>query len=102
MSAVLAGVIDEQLGAGDGRASGDSEVLTLAIFSPAGAILASERLFHRYASCLLGETPSLYPAPDRSRLDRPVRFYKELIEEMASRVRRRCRRLGNASLRSPG
>jgi hypothetical protein len=57
-----------------------SEVLTLAIFAR-WSRFASERDFYRYASGHLREAfPTL---PDRSQFNRLVRFYTELIEEMA-------------------
>ena len=57
-----------------------SEVITLAIFAR-WARFASERDFYRYATGHLREAfPTL---PDRSQFNRCVRFYTELIEEMA-------------------
>jgi hypothetical protein len=58
----------------------DSEVITLAIFARWGRF-SSESDFYRYASGHLREAfPTL---PDRSQFNRLVRFYTELIEEMA-------------------
>jgi len=58
----------------------ESEVLTLAIFAR-WSRFAGERDFYRYASShLRGAFPTL---PDRSQLNRLVRFYAEHIEEMA-------------------
>jgi hypothetical protein len=58
----------------------ESEVLTLAIFAR-WSRFAGERDFYRYASSHLRDAfPTL---PDRSQLNRLVRFYAELIEEMA-------------------
>ncbi len=58
----------------------DSEVITLAIFAR-WSRFASERDFYRYATGhLRGAFPTL---PDRSQLNRLVRSYTELIEEMA-------------------
>src|SRR5829696_8100202 len=57
-----------------------SEVITLAIFAR-WARFASERDFYRYATGHLREAfPTL---PERSQFNRCVRFYTELIEEMA-------------------
>ena len=57
-----------------------SEVITLAIFARFSRF-ASERDFYRYASSHLRQAfPTL---PDRSQFNRLVRFYAELIEEMA-------------------
>ena len=57
-----------------------SETVTLAIFAR-WSRFASERDFYRYASGHLREEfPTL---PDRSQFDRLVRFYTQLIEEMA-------------------
>jgi hypothetical protein len=58
-----------------------SEVITLAIFARFSRF-ASERDFYRYAksSHLRQAFPTL---PDRSQFNRLVRFYAELIEEMA-------------------
>ncbi len=57
-----------------------SEVITLAIFSR-WSRFASERDFYRYAS---GQLTEAFPTlPDRSQFDRLVRFYTQLIEEMA-------------------
>jgi hypothetical protein len=58
----------------------ESEVITLAIFAR-WSRFASERDFYRYASGHLREAfPTL---PDRSQFNRLVRFYTELIQEMA-------------------
>jgi len=57
-----------------------SEVITLAIFAR-WSRFSGERDFYRYASGnLRGAFPTL---PDRSQFNRSVRFYTELIEEMA-------------------
>jgi hypothetical protein len=57
-----------------------SEVITLAIFAR-WSRFSGERDFYRYASGHLREAfPTL---PDRSQFNRCVRFYTELIEEMA-------------------
>lgn len=57
-----------------------SEVITLAIFAR-WSRFSGEREFYRYASGHLREAfPTL---PDRSQFNRCVRFYTELIEEMA-------------------
>jgi len=59
----------------------DSEVLTLAIFFARWSRFSSERDFYRYVSGYLrGAFPTL---PDRSQFNRLVRFYTQLIEEMA-------------------
>jgi hypothetical protein len=58
----------------------DSEVITLTIFAR-WSRFTSERDFYRYASCHLRKAfPTL---PDRSQFNRLVRFYADLIEEMA-------------------
>jgi hypothetical protein len=58
----------------------ESEIITLAIFGR-WSRFASERDFYRYASDHLRDAfPTL---PDRSQFNRLVRFYTELIEEMA-------------------
>lgn len=57
-----------------------SEVITLAIFAR-WSRFSGERDFYCYASGHLREAfPTL---PDRSQFNRSVRFYTELIEEMA-------------------
>ena len=57
-----------------------SEVITLTIFAR-WSRFAGERDFYRYAKRHLREAfPTL---PDRSQFNRCVRFYTELIEEMA-------------------
>ncbi len=59
----------------------ESEVITLAIFARWWSRFASERDFYRYAgSHLIEAFPTL---PDRSQFNRLVRFYTELIEEVA-------------------
>jgi hypothetical protein len=62
-----------------------SEVITLAIFARFSRF-ASERDFYRYASGHLRQAfptlPEIAPS-DRSQFNRLVRFYTELIEEMA-------------------
>jgi Transposase DDE domain len=58
----------------------DSEVITLAIFAR-WSRFASERDFYRYAN---GHLRDAFPTlPERSQFNRLVRFYTELIEEMA-------------------
>lgn len=58
----------------------ESEVITLAIFAR-WSRFSSERDFYRYAS---GHLRDAFPTlPDRSQFNRSIRFYTELIEEMA-------------------
>jgi hypothetical protein len=57
-----------------------SEVVTLAIFAR-WSRFASERDFYRYAGAHL--TDAFPTLPDRSQLNRLVRFYTQLIEELA-------------------
>jgi hypothetical protein len=63
----------------------DSEVVALAIFAR-WSRFASERDFYRYAS---GNLRAAFPTlPDRSQFNRLVRFYTDLIEEMALHLAR--------------
>jgi hypothetical protein len=58
----------------------DSEVITLTIFAR-WSRFTSEREFYRYAS---GHLRKAFPTlPDRSQFNRLMRFYTDLIEEMA-------------------
>ncbi|MGH3147704.1 MAG: transposase [Rubrobacter sp.] len=65
---------------GPGASLSDSEVITLAIFARFSRF-ASERDFYRYATSHL--TDAFPTLPERSQFNRLVRFYTQLIEEMA-------------------